>query len=98
MHMLLSLAALAVFGLAQAQERECTPEDVTAKAALLAEKVHQLAESDPEKARQLHEELETMKLKRTPQGQEPTPQGLQDECAMYEQRIREMDRAEQRVE
>ncbi|MBF0675699.1 hypothetical protein [Pseudomonas sp.] len=98
MKLLLPLIALFAFTPAQAENAECTPEDVTAKAEQLAEKVNQTAEHDPEKARQLHEELETMRLKRTPEGQENTPQGLEDECAMYDQRMREIEQAEKQVE
>ncbi len=64
----------------------CTPPDAEAKAAELAAKVHEVTEQDPERAAQIHAELEQMKLQRT-------SDGVADECAMYEKRLKELEQA-----
>jgi hypothetical protein len=73
--------------LAGAQAHACTPEDAQARAQVLARKVHQLAENDPQKARELNERLEQRKLR-------TSADALPDDCAAYDARIRELEQAE----
>ena len=70
---------------------ECTAAEATSKAEELAAKVKDVTREDPQRAEELHEELEQMRLK-TDSAQ------LDDACEAYEQRIRELDKAAERTE
>jgi len=65
----------------------CTPEDAQAKAEALAAKVKEVGENDPQRAAQINAELESMKVERN-------ASEVPDECAMYDQRLREFEAAD----
>lgn len=86
------IIALALSLLAsQAAFAQCTPDEVDAKARELAERVNQLTESDPERARQINEEIREMEAKRT-------ADQLGDECEAYERRLQQLEKAEKRAD
>lgn len=86
------IIALALSLLAsQAAFAQCTPDEVDAKARELAERVNQLTESDPERARQINEEIREMETKRT-------ADQLGDECEAYERRLQQLEKAEKRAD
>lgn len=69
----------------------CTPEEATAKAEQLAEKVAQITEQDPQRAAKLHEKMED-------QGGETNAKDLPNDCEAYEQRLRELDEFDRKTE
>jgi len=86
------IIALAISLLAsQAAFAQCTPEEVDAKARELAERVNQLTENDPERAREINEEIRQMDAKRT-----ADQRG--DECEAYERRLQQIEEAEKRAD
>lgn len=86
------IIALAISLLAsQAAFAQCTPEEVDAKARELAERVNQLTENDPERAREINEEIRQMDAKRT-------ADQLGDECEAYERRLQQIEEAEKRAD
>ncbi len=87
-----SIIALAISLLAsQAAFAQCTPEEIEAKAHELAERVNQLTESDPERAREINEEIRQMDAKRT-------ADQLGDECEAYDRRLQQIEQAEKRAD
>ncbi|MCU9949939.1 MULTISPECIES: hypothetical protein [unclassified Pseudomonas] len=64
----------------------CSAEEATAKREQLAAEVHQATESDPQKAKQVNEELKQDKLKTDAREGD-------DECNVTEQRKQEVDKA-----
>lgn len=99
-HFTASIAALflGLAGPGWAQERDCTPRDTRERASDLAQEIHDSTQGDPEKARQIHQELSRMDLARQADTQPRTEQGLSDECARYEQRMDEVERATEQAE
>lgn len=89
---------LTLAGPAWAEERDCTPRDTRERAGELAEEIHAATDGDPQKARQIHEELKEMEVAREEDELLRTPQGLEDECARYEQRIEEVEKATEKVD
>ena len=90
--MKMPIIALAISLLAsQAAYAQCTPEEVDAKARELAERVNQLTENDPERAREINEEIRQMDAKRT-------ADQLGDECEAYERRLQQIEEAEKRAD
>ena len=89
---------LGLSGLTWAEERDCTPRDTRERAGDLAQEIHDATGGDPQKAQQIHEELSDMELKRRTDTLPRTDQGLQDECARYEQRMDEVETATENVE
>ena len=86
------IIALAISLLAsQAAFAQCTPDEVDAKARELAERVNQLTENDPERAREINEEIRQMDAKRT-------ADQLGDECEAYERRLQQIEEAEKRAD
>lgn len=84
--------ALAISLLAsQAVFAQCTPDEVDAKARELAERVNQLTENNPERAREINEEIRQMDAKRT-------ADQLGDECEAYERRLQQIEEAEKRAD
>ena len=95
----LSMSLLMVLaGSTWAQERDCTPRDTRERAGDLAQEIHDSTGGDPRKAQQIHEELSEMELKRREDTLPKTEQGLQDECARYEQRMDEVEKATEQAE
>jgi hypothetical protein len=69
----------------------CTPEEATAKAEELAAKIDAITQNDPERAAQLRQEL----VEQDPESASDT---LTDGCEAYDQRLRELDAAEDDVD
>lgn len=69
----------------------CTPEEVTAKAEQLAERVNQLTQSDPQRAKEINEEIRQMEAKRT-------ADQLGDECEAYDKRLQQIEQAESQAD
>ncbi|QLF92424.1 hypothetical protein HW090_04110 [Pseudomonas sp. ABC1] len=69
----------------------CTVDEANEKAARLAERVNQLTLSDPERAREINEELHQMDLKRS-------EEQLGDECQAYDIRLKHLEQAERRAD
>ncbi len=68
----------------------CTPDEVTAKAEQLAERVNQLTRNDPERAKRLNEAIRQEDDKRT-------AEQLGDECEAYDRRMRQLEEAERQA-
>ncbi|HLV17559.1 MAG TPA: hypothetical protein VKY70_08830 [Pseudomonas sp.] len=98
----ITLAAALLLGLtgpAWAQSRDdCTPRDTRERAGDLAQEIHDATGGDPQKAQQIHEELKNLEVQRREDTLARTEQGLQDECARYEQRMDEVEEATDRAE
>lgn len=69
----------------------CTTDEAAAKSEQLAAKVKQVTESNPEKAREINEEMKALK----PESQ---TKGGEDECAIYDKRMKELDEAEKKAD
>jgi hypothetical protein len=82
--------AISLFA-SQAAFAQCTPAEVDVKARQLAERVNQLTESNPERAREINEEIRQMEAKRT-------ADQLGDECEAYERRLQQIEEAEKRAD
>ena len=91
MKSLICLTASAALFAATPIFAECTPEQATAKAEQLAQKVSAITESNPQKAKEINDELKAMKLKNT-------TDGMPDECATYDRRLKEFDEANRKTE
>lgn len=98
----ITLAAALLLGLtgpAWAQSRDdCTPRDTRERAGDLAQEIHDATGGDPQKVQQIHEELKNLEVQRREDTLARTEQGLQDECARYEQRMDEVEEATDRAE
>lgn len=70
---------------------ECTPDQINAKAAKLAERVEQLTERDPERAKEINEQLREMDVKRS-------ADELGNECEAYERRLQHIEQAEKEAD
>ena len=68
----------------------CTPEEATQKREELAGLVTQLTEQNPQKAKEINEELQGMKL-----GTES--KDLPDKCQLIDKRMQELKAAEKKV-
>ena len=68
----------------------CTPEEATQKREELAGLVTQLTEQNPQKAKEINDELKGMKL-----GTES--KDLPDKCQMIDKRMQELKAAEKKV-
>ncbi|NWA89965.1 hypothetical protein HX807_15235 [Pseudomonas sp. D8002] len=64
----------------------CTPEEATVKREQLAKKVTELTQQNPEKAKEINEELQNMKL-------ETASADLPDKCQLIDQRLTELKEA-----
>lgn len=69
----------------------CTTDEATAKSKQLAAKVKQVTESNPEKAREINQEMKELKP-------ETSTKAGEDECAMYDKRLKELEEAEKNAE
>lgn len=70
---------------------ECTTDQINAKAELLAERVNQLTESDPNRAAEINEELREMEVKQT-------AEQLGNECQAYDKRLQHVEEAEKQAD
>jgi tRNA A37 N6-isopentenylltransferase MiaA len=85
MKTLLNIAVAATL-LAALPAWACTLEEATAKREQLAKEVTKLTQQNPEKAKEINEELQNMKL-------ETASADLPDKCQLIDQRLKEMDEA-----
>jgi tRNA A37 N6-isopentenylltransferase MiaA len=85
MKTLLNMAVAATL-LAALPAWACTPEEATAKREQLAEEVTKLTQQNPEKAKEINEELQNMKL-------ETASADLPDKCQLIDQRLTELKEA-----
>lgn len=90
MKTLLSVTA-AITLLASANSWACTPEEATAKREQLAQEVQKLTEKNPTKAKEINEELQNMDLK-------SEAAEVPDKCQLIDQRLKELNAAEKKVE
>ncbi|WP_028240583.1 hypothetical protein [Stutzerimonas azotifigens] len=85
------LVAMSAGAYAQAPtsaNEDCTTDVVERKAQELADRVSEISKSDPDRAAKLNEEIRQMNVKRT-------QRRLGNECEAYDQRIRDLEQAEQ---
>lgn len=68
----------------------CTPEEATQKREELAGLVTQLTEKNPQKAKEINDELQGMKLG-------TASKDLPDKCQLIDKRIQELKQAEQKT-
>ncbi|WP_459206348.1 hypothetical protein ACSMEV_18015 [Pseudomonas sp. MLB6B] len=68
----------------------CTPEEATAKREALAGLVTQLTEQDPQKAKEINEELQNMQL-------DSASKDLSDKCQLIDRRVQELKAAEKKT-
>lgn len=73
-----------------AAHAQCTPDEVTAKAEQLAERISQLTERDPQRAEEINEQIRQMELKRS-------ADQLGDECEAYDKRLKQIEEAEKQA-
>lgn len=76
---------------ASAPALACSAAEATQKAEQLAAKVNEITRDDPDRAEELHEELEQMRLK-------TSSDELESACEAYDQRMRELDEAADEVD
>ena len=69
----------------------CSAAAATQKDEQLAAKVNEITRDDPDRAEELHEELEQMRLK-------TSSEELESACEAYDQRMRELDEAADEVD
>lgn len=85
MNTLLNLAIAATL-LSALPAWACTPEEATQKREQLAEKVKSVTEHNPEKAKEINEELRKMDV-------DTASADLPDKCQLIEQRLKDLDEA-----
>ncbi|WP_296268899.1 MULTISPECIES: hypothetical protein [unclassified Pseudomonas] len=68
----------------------CTPEEATAKREELAGLVTQLTEQNPQKAKEINEELQNMQL-------DSASKDLPDKCQLIDRRVQELKAAEKKT-
>ncbi|MBA1201498.1 hypothetical protein G7009_06955 [Pseudomonas capeferrum] len=68
----------------------CTLEEATQKREELAKLVTHLTEQDPQKAKEINEELQGMKL-------DTASKDLPDKCQLIDRRVQELKAAEKKV-
>ncbi|MDF9616737.1 hypothetical protein P5705_03705 [Pseudomonas entomophila] len=68
----------------------CTPEEATQKREELAGLVSQLTEQNPQKAKEINDELQGMKL-------DTASKDLPDKCQLIDKRIQELKAAKSRT-
>lgn len=69
----------------------CTPEEATVKREQLAQRVATLTEQNPTKAKEINDELQKMDLG-------TAAADLPDKCQLIDQRLKELDTAEKKVD
>ncbi|WP_248920999.1 hypothetical protein [Pseudomonas entomophila] len=86
----LSCVACATSLLCSLQVWACTPEEATQKREELAGLVSQLTEQNPQKAKEINDELQGMKL-------DTASKDLPDKCQLIDKRIQELKTAKSRT-
>lgn len=69
----------------------CTPDEATIKREQLADKIAKLTEQDPSKAKEMNEELRTMRL-------ETSSKDVPDKCQLIDKRLQELEEAQRKAE
>ncbi|MDY7561536.1 hypothetical protein QN382_14765 [Pseudomonas sp. 10B1] len=69
----------------------CTPEEATAKRAQLAEEIHKLTEQNPEKAKEMNQQLQDMNL-------DTASKDLPDKCQLIDQRLKDLETAAKKAD
>ncbi|MCQ4263558.1 hypothetical protein CXK91_17385 [Stutzerimonas stutzeri] len=87
----LTIALTAALLASPAVHAACTTDEVNAKAEQLAERVNQLTQSNPERAKEINEEIQQMQAKRT-------ADQLGDECEAYDKRLKQIEEAEREAD
>ena len=90
MKSLLNIAAAASLLLAL-PSWACTLEEATEKREELAKEVTRLTEQNPQKAKEINDELKGMKL-------ESASKDLPDKCQLIDQRLKELETADKKSE
>ncbi|MEK1942125.1 MAG: hypothetical protein AAAB16_17290 [Pseudomonas sp.] len=91
MKTLLSLTAALTLLTAVPAWASCTPEEAEQKAQQLAAKVQQLTEQNPQKAKEINDELQAMDLK-------TKSADKASHCDIYDKRIKELETAKDKSE
>lgn len=91
MKTLIKLTLAATLACALPAWATCTPEQATAKREQLADKVTELTEQDPSKAKEMNEELQAMNL-------ETSSKDMPDKCQLIDQRLKELEAAENKAQ
>src|SRR3989344_6906587 len=84
---LLTMTLTAALLASPAVHAACTTDEVNAKADELAKRVNQLTESNPERAKEINEEIRQMDAKRS-------ADQLGNECEAYDKRLQQIEQAE----
>lgn len=90
MKTLLTLTLAATLTCALPAWATCTPEDATAKREQLAQEVTKLTEQNPDKAKEINDELQNMDLK-------TDSKDLPDKCQLIDKRLEELKKAEKKA-
>ncbi|WP_397451763.1 hypothetical protein [Pseudomonas sp. NA-150] len=69
----------------------CTLEEATAKRAQLAQEVQKLTQKNPEKAKEMNEELQNMNM-------DTASKDLPDKCQLIDQRLKDLDTAAKKAD
>ena len=88
---LLTMTLTAALLASPAVHAACTTDEVSAKADELAKRVNQLTESNPERAKEINEEIRQMDAKRS-------ADQLGDECEAYDKRLQQIEQAEREAD
>lgn len=91
MKTLIKLTLAATLACALPAWATCTPEQATAKREQLADKVTELTEQDPSKAKEMNEELQAMNL-------ETSSKDMPDKCQLIDQRLKELEAAQNKAQ
>ncbi|PTQ68221.1 hypothetical protein [Pseudomonas sp. GV071] len=91
MKRLLSITAAVTLLAAGSTWASCTPEEAEQKAQQLAAKVHQLTEQNPQKAKEINDEIEDMNLK-------TKSADKASHCDIYDKRMQELETAKDKSE
>jgi cell division protein FtsL len=88
---LLTITLTAALLASPAVHAACTTDEVNAKAEQLAQRINQLTESNPQRAKEINEEIRQMEAKRT-------ADQLGDECEAYDKRLKQIEEAEREAD
>lgn len=91
MKLLLSITAAATLLAAGSTWASCTPEEAEQKARQLAAKVQQLTQQNPQKAKEINDEVEDMKL-------HTKSADRASHCDIYDKRMQELEAAEKKTD
>ncbi|MDQ3204125.1 MAG: hypothetical protein M3Q94_18480 [Pseudomonadota bacterium] len=69
----------------------CTPEEATIKRDQLAKRVSELTQQNPDKAKEINDELQNMNL-------DTASADVPDKCQLIDQRLKELDTAEKKAD